>query len=88
MKYICEVSYDTGKHEIIFVEAKNVMHLEYKMVEHLVKIYGSLDRVEGISYCPFKSTMFKEMYHFYGNALFSRSSCAKTHDNWLGKKDE
>lgn len=88
MKYICEVNYNNGHHEIVFVKAKNGMHLEYKMVEHLIKVYGSLDYVKGISYCPLKPKMFKEMWHYFGGITSSRLCMQKTHDNWLGRKSE
>lgn len=85
MKYICEIYYKTGKHEIVFLKAKNGMHLEYKIVEHLIDIYGSLNCVVAINYSPFKSSMFKEIYHYFGSTYSNRLAMQKTHDNWLGK---
>ena len=88
MKYICEIEYTNKNKETVFLKAKNDMHLEYKMVEHLNEIYGSIDCVEKITYCPFKRWMFKEMFHFFGGTISNRLAMQKTHDNWLNKKGE
>lgn len=87
MKYICEVEYENGSNAIVFIKAKNDMHLEYKMVEDLVETYRSLACIKGISYEPLKRWMFKKTYIYVGTTWSGRSCMQKAHDDWLKKKE-